>query len=174
MKKIVISLIFVIVLVGGYYLYTNDGFDSNLFKKSPEEAPVIDENLVQNSNNQSLLSSIGENVVLIVEQPPAVEIMAHGVKLSNPGWLVIRNQASEIVGFVGVIPKGEFKNIKVTMNELYPSGSAFSAMLQFDDGDGIFNPEKDLPVSDSAGNIVLMQFRFNDKAPNPEDLPLIQ
>jgi len=171
MKKIIFAVIFVVVIVGGYYFYSDYDF-STMYNAS--EGPEEKNDEVAQNENKSFLSNIGDNVVLILEQPSNITVTAHGVKFSNPGHMVIHkvenNIVGEIVGVVGLIPPGEYKNVKVNLNQLYESGAEFAAMLHFDDGDGTFDPLKDLPVTNEAGEIVMMKFRFNDAAPNPEQV----
>jgi hypothetical protein len=104
--------------------------------------------------------SLSQNRIVIGDQYPGNVINVSSVQLVNGGWVVIHKnnngQPGAIIGqtyFDAGINTG-----RVTLSQVTVEGGTYYAMLHSDDGDKKFDAAKDLPLKDSAGNIIMQIF----------------
>lgn len=105
---------------------------------------------------------VGEvNRIVMSDQFPGNVVYISSVTLANGGWVEIHKDNAgtpgEIIGSAyfnkGINPG------KITLTKPTVEGGIYYAMLHSDDGDKVFNGEKDLPLKDSKGNIIMKLFR---------------
>lgn len=111
-------------------------------------------------------NTIGLNRIVMNDQYPGNVVYLSSVQLEKTGWVSIHadnaGKLGEVIGSAkfekGIAPG------KVTLTKSTVEGGTYYAVLRFDDGDGIFNATKDLPVKDSKGNDIIRLFRVTESA----------
>ncbi len=144
-----VTVIVIVVLIAlGYYM----------FKGDKAIAPSTTEETMDDS---SLATSKESNRIVVTDQFPGNIVYISSVQLANPGFVVIHadknGQPGDIIGYQyfdkGINPG------KITLTKSTMEGSTYYAMLHLDNGDKKFDIAKDLPVKNSAGNIIMKVFR---------------
>lgn len=117
--------------------------------------------VVDNTNTTTPTTTVGINRVVMSDQYPGNIVYLSSVQFENGGWVVIHKDNAGQPG--AVIGQTYFeKGInpgRVTLTQSTVEGGTYYAMLHSDDGDKKFDAAKDLPLKDSAGNIIMKIFR---------------
>lgn len=100
------------------------------------------------------------NRIAMNDQYPGNVVYLNSVQLAKPGWVVIHKdnagQPGAIIGsayFDAGINPG-----KITLTSATVEGGTYYAMLHSDDGDKKFDETKDVPLTDSAGRVIMQIF----------------
>lgn len=103
----------------------------------------------------------GINRIVMSDQYPGNIVYLSSVQFENGGWVVIhRDNAGQPGAIIGqtYFEKG-INPGRITLTQPTVEGGTYYAMLHSDDGDKRFDATKDLPLKDSAGNIIMKIFR---------------
>lgn len=124
----------------------------------------------------SPLSSMrmGKNAIYASDQPPSREAKIGFAAMADAGFVVIHDDEGgpgRILGVSLYLPAGETRNFSVSVSEALEPGYYF-AVLHRDDGNGSFDEEKDLPIVDSSGSVIMMRFLVAEGAAPPADVNL--
>lgn len=167
MKLVYAILIVMLLAVAGIfaYRYQDDG------KRPAGESSVIPSEVVASSETASEPSAsapsqglrIGSNALYVPEQLPGTTISVGFAALAVPGFVVIHEGADErvgaIVGASSFLPADETQSgVSITLSRPIREAEEFFAMLHQDDGDGVFDASRDVPVKDEQGNVIEMRF----------------
>ncbi len=130
-------------------------FAFNTFlKQKTVEAPAPDDTMIEEEEIT--------NTVTAPEQAGGSEVFIERATLTDDGYVVIHEDEDgtpgEVIGASDLLPKGEHVNLIIVLDKEVAEGDVLHAMLHKDDGDGVFDPEKDLPITDAGGNPVAAQF----------------
>lgn len=112
---------------------------------------------------------LGANAIYVSDQIPGREVLVGFAALGEPGFVVIREvddgTSRGIVGVSGLVPAGESGNVPpIVLSREARHGETLVAVLYRDDGDGVFNPSKDLPTTDDNNEPFAMQFMIDEDA----------
>ena len=114
----------------------------------------------------------GPNLVYVTDQPPGVAVTVAQVGLARSGYVVIHNsdngKPGEVVGASSLLSAGDRAIVSVTLTQPAGVGQVLFAMLHRDDGDGAFDAANDLPVRDSLGNTMMMEFSISADVNAPD------
>ena len=103
-----------------------------------------------------------KNLVLVTDYTAGKTATVARVVLEKPGYVMIHEDASgapgAIIGTSALLPVGESSDTVVTLKRASKDGEVLYAMLHTDDGDGKFNVTVDVPLTDSSGNVVVMNY----------------
>jgi len=102
----------------------------------------------------------GEHAIYVRDQAPGFSVAVEMAVFAKDGWVAVHEDAEGAPGNIlgaGRFPAGEHSGEVELLRATVPGGNYY-AMLHEDDGDGVFDFSKDMPVRDTAGNIVQMQF----------------
>lgn len=141
-----IAIIVIILILGGY-----------MFSVRNNSAEVGEENPI-GTTDQNLT---GANRIVMSDQFPGNIVYVATVELAQDGFVVIHKNNGGNPG--AVIGSGFFRpgvqpgSIDLTENTV--DGMSYFAELHVDDGDGVFNAEKDLPARDVNGAFVIKAFK---------------
>lgn len=137
-----------VVLALGYFLLSK----GRTQKATPSPSPI---------SNQSLLPG-AKNAVAVSDYTVGKTVSVAIVLLQNPGYVMIheddKGNPGKIIGTSKLLPAGESTNVVVNLTRASEEGEELYAMLHLDDGDGKFNATGDTPLTDSEGNVVMMNF----------------
>ena len=119
----------------------------------------------------------GSDAIYVPDQAPSSMVTVGFVLLAHSGFVVIHEDAGgepgAIVGASALMKAGETGNGgRITLSRESKDGEALYAMLHQDDGDGMFDAAKDLPVRDQSGNSIAMQFEIARDAAAPDGISL--
>ncbi len=118
---------------------------------------------------------IGKNAIYVAEQKPSKTVTVAAVRLNQPGFVVIHEDAAGVPGAVlgasVLLPVGDVKNIPpLPLSRETKDGDMIYAMLHIDDGDGIFDLIRDAPARDPIGESpVTMIIHVSAKATESPD-----
>jgi hypothetical protein len=156
----VVTVIVIIVLVIlGYKMFSGSS-------STPAETPENTEVPNETASNTNPATS---NRVMVVDQAPGDRVYVSSVQLANGGFVVIqKNDAGKLGAVIGskYFEKGIYPG-QVTLTTPTTEGGIYYAVLYTDDGDKKFDITKDMPLKDSAGNVIMKPFRVTSE---PSDL----
>ena len=149
----VVTVIVIIVLILlGYYMFKGNS------------TTMTDD--VMSTDDSSLATNKDTNRVVVTDQFPGNIVYLSSVQLTKGAFVVIhkdnKGTPGDVIGvqyFEAGINPG-----KVTLTSATVEGGTYYAMLHSDDGDKKFDAVKDLPLKDSAGNIIMKIFRASSAA----------
>lgn len=82
--------------------------------------------------------------------------------LAQSGYVIIHKeengQPGTIIGASALLTAGSHENVEIAPNFPLVAGEAYYAMIHFDDSDGFYLVDNDLPARDSQGNPIAMRF----------------
>jgi len=155
-KKIVYFIVVIVFIVIGFFAF-------NKFLKNEREVSV---------------ENISINNIIVPDQAPGNEIFVEEVLLEakEAGGFVIfyrineDNSEGDMIGNSRYLSPGFTKNFLVPLykGETAEIGETILAVLHSDNGDSVWDYEKDLATKDIEGNIIKVTFKIID---NLEDLP---
>lgn len=165
-KKILAALLIVVAAAAVWYaVFPNRGASDQpaRVRKEPAEQPS---GLV-----------IGRNAIYVADQAPSERVAVGFVVLGEPGFVVIHEgkegAPATILGASSLISVGEANDLPpVLLSRKARDGETLFAMLHRDDGDGAFDPAKDIPVRDAGGEPLMMQFSIDKEASLPDAIKL--
>lgn len=113
----------------------------------------------------------GGNAIYVEDQLAESLLVQVGfVILSTPGYVVIYDDASgtpgSVIGSSDLLQDGG-EHLVVTVDDPLMDKQVYYAMLYHDDGDGVFDVNKDTQATDSEDSVVLMSFLAQEDA-SPE------
>jgi hypothetical protein len=140
----VLGVIAILAVLGAYFMFS-------------EVAPEIDYKPVELSGGS----------ISVVDQD-STDVVTLDAELVEPGWITIHFSMSgapaEVVGTSRYLEAGIYEAMTISLSEDMLPGWRYIALLHVDNGDGIFDIEKDLPVSVN-GEVVRPSFvSFPDEA----------
>jgi hypothetical protein len=94
-------------------------------------------------------------------QVPGNTVVIDYVSLLTSGYVVIQTEVEgefgEIIGVSPVLPDGLSEQVVVPLSIATKSDQTLFAVLYFDNGDGVFEKELDLPIYDATGMLPFYQ-----------------
>src|SRR3989339_1774157 len=115
----------IIIIIGLFFLTDTD--------RSPTYAPV----------------DVGGGEIRVSDQK-LIDIVSLSVDLSAPGFISIHKSIGEapgkVIGVSNYLIVGSYGGIIIVLQEMMTEGETYIALLHVDDGDGLFDIQKDLPV----------------------------
>jgi glucose/arabinose dehydrogenase len=99
--------------------------------------------------------------IRVKDQASGKEAMMDMIAASRNGFLVVHEdndgKVGAIAGTSALVRAGESSRVPVPMT-VHP-GLSHWVMFHVDDGDGVFNAEKDAPAKDADGDVMMKSFR---------------
>lgn len=144
---VVTAIVIIVLIVIGIMVFGNKG---------AQEPAMTDQTPTDTGTN----APASLNRVVMTDQYPGNVVYISSVQLSQPGWVAIhkdnKGQPGAIIGetyFDKGINPGQVK-----LSEPLVDGGTYYAMLHSDDGDKKFDANKDRPLTDSNGNVIMKIF----------------
>jgi len=111
---------------------------------------------------ESPLSSLRRlrNVIIVQDQVVGSGVVVSYVANSQPSFVVIKPEgagAGKALAFSRLLPEGEAHDFSVPVEGGLPAGFYFAALMR-DDGNGAFDPARDLPARDARGAAAITRF----------------
>ena len=124
---------------------------------------------VDTSAGQMVL--VGGSAIYVADQKPGNSVVVSTVVFGEPGFIMIHKSVDgapgEIIGTGDYVESGGDMLI-VEVDSPMVDGEKYFAMLHKDDGDKVYkSPAIDPPITDSLGNIVMMEFSVDTNAEEP-------
>lgn len=152
-KKVIYFVIAIILVVVALF-----GTNAILKNKNVEVAddPVVETPDVINS-------------IFVPEQAEGNQVFIRDTSSVDSGFVVIHKTeedeiggttTGEIIGSSELIPSGNTQNFVIELTEETTEGDVLMAMLHKDDGDGVFDPALDLPVSNVEVDSTIVATKF--------------
>jgi hypothetical protein len=119
---------------------------------------------------------LGANAIVVQEQMLGDVVFMSALNIEKAGFVIIHDdmggKPGDIIGVSKWFAAGNYANEDIGTTEKLIDGSTYYAMLHADDGDGVFDPKKDVAVMDSmsGGNEAMMAiFSASANASDPRD-----
>ncbi len=145
---VVTVIVIIVLIIIGILVFGND-------KGVTDDTTATDTAMTDTTASSEL------NRIVMGDQFPGNVVFVSSVMLENGGWVEIHADNNGQPGaYIGsqYFNKG-INTGKITLTKPTVEGGLYYAMLHSDDGDKVFNAEKDLPLKDSKGNIIMKLFR---------------
>lgn len=161
MKKFIIILLVVLVGLAIYLALKTDkmGQDDII---NPEDS----------GGASGQFMKLGENAIVVMEQRLNDEVLVTAINLEKPGFVIVHRDVDgkpgAVIGVSKWFPAGQYANEDIGLTESLQAGMDYYAMLHNDDGNGIFDPNDDMPV-ESSGEPMYGIFQASKDAPDPKD-----
>jgi hypothetical protein len=118
-------------------------------------------------NSASLPVAAGKNSVSVDDQAVGNSVMVSSVIMEKKGFVVIHEKDNEslgkIIGSSALFEAGESNNVSISLREPLQGGKKYLAVLDIDNGDGVFRPGVDHPVMSNDGNGGALKIEFSVK-----------
>ncbi len=165
MKKYVLILLIALVALSIFLALKTDKL-----RREPEPVPAE-----QTGGASGTFAKLSENAVVVLEQRLTDTVYVNAINMEKPGFVIVyRDSDGKPGGVIGVskwFPAGQYANEDIGLTESMVSGVDYYAGLVADDGNGIFDPKKDLPVENFAGDIIAV-FQASKNAPDPKGVQI--
>lgn len=181
-KKIIIALSVIILLITGVIFITfsngNRKITSDINQKTIDKAisEVTQKNTEKalNENDKEKLNSSVANILKAQESAKKIaepylrvdtqnignKIIVSYVDFNKNSFVVIKKPGTyggeELMGISNLLPVGKNENFEITLNSKV-AGTALTAYLFEDNGDGVFNESSDSKALDPRNNLILTQ-----------------
>lgn len=176
-KSLVIAVIitFVVAFWLGFFvgwLITGRDGKSGVSEFQNEEGQSVFDS-VENTENENMentkqaqeLISTGVGTIRAEDQLASKNARVASVTLDREGWVVIHEDNQGAPGAIlgaAWLPAGSHENVEVNLLRGTEAGRRYYAMLHHEINDGseshFFNLEKDLPMQDARGNLIMISF----------------
>ncbi len=115
---------------------------------------------------ESPLSSLRRlrNAVVVQDQAAGAHVVVAYAATSQPAFIAILPEGAgtrRVLGASRLLPEGEAHTFRVPIEGGLVPGFYY-AILHRDDGDGLFDPAKDLPARDARGAAAITRFLVTD------------
>lgn len=125
----------------------------------------------------SSFARIADNALFLVEQRPGNMIIVNIVALLSPGYVVIHESANgkpgAIIGASALLENNGGQNIPITLIRPAKDGEELIAMLHTEKSVAGFDPQTDLPIRDTEGNIIHAVFGVSASALDPSTIEIM-
>lgn len=157
-------MIIVILLIAGLGLYLIQGFlreRQKGFKRSGAKNLIGEAGTVPNLSD----FSFKPNDLVLEKVSPGKPFIVEKVLLESPGFVVVYKdrEASikNVIGYSYLLPKGETRNVYISLKEDLKEGQVIFVGIRFDDGDGFFeySGKYDKNLSTSSGKVIFWEVR---------------
>ncbi len=161
---IVLFLIGIILGAGGYYLFENSKSLNLVGKRNTNTTKKVKDNVIENNSTNVFITNskvFSTDNIVIKNQPAGLRVIINSVALSNDGWVAVREDNNGEPGnILGArrFNTGIYKQELIELLRNTVEGETYYAVIYLDDGDKIFNYEKDIIVTDGSGNIIKSKF----------------
>lgn len=159
MKAIFIALLVLVIVGGGYYLYSSQ----------TEKAADNTANESEGSTNTTSGMRAEENAVIATDQRPGTIVTVAQVYLAAPGYVIIHEdkdgEAGAIIGSSSLLKTGENNDVKVTLSRTSKDGEKLWAMLHSElNNNSVFEITTDNPVQSRLGGPIMGWFQIDATA----------
>lgn len=107
------------------------------------------------------------NAIEVQDQPAAARVIVTYAALSAPSYVIVLTETpgpDRVVAVSRLLPEGEYHTFRVPAAHALAPGFHY-ALLRADDGDGVFDQERDGLVRDARGAVSLTRFLLTDDRP---------
>lgn len=161
-QNLIVTLIIGIFIgLGAYYLWDN----KETIKLKKNGTPSSE----NTAGNTEIAGDTGEtaftesvNSVTAPDQPAGYRAILGTVTIAKDGWVVIHEDASGVPGNVLGAQRfsaGTYENNVVELLRNTTEGNTYYAMVHTDDGDKMFDLEKDTPAQNSQNAPIMTTFK---------------
>lgn len=161
-------LMFLIGVIVGYGLslfIINKGSFSVEGELSQEKVEIdssidADAELENKGDTVSLIAK-GENTLVVNSQPAGSFVILSMIAIETSGWVAVREAVNETPGVIlgaARFDAGNYFGEKIKLLRDTQEGGNYMVVLHADNGDKEFDFKTEVPVKDSAGNLIAEEF----------------
>ena len=108
------------------------------------------------SSQANMVVAAGSDSVSVFDQPAGMTVAVQNVSISKPGWVAIKD-GGWYLGAAKLSP-GTHSNITVDLLRGTKTGSAYEAVLFYDNGNGTFDVHADTVITKADGSALSAAF----------------
>ncbi len=156
---IVTVVVIILLIVLGYKMFS--GSSSAVVSKT--------ENVDTATSTATKVENANLNRIMVSDQAPGNKVYISSVQLSAGGFVVVQKDNKGTPGDImgdKYFERGIYPG-QVSLTSPTAENGTYYAVIYSDDGDKKFDSKKDLPLKDSAGNVILKVFKVTS---SPTDL----
>ena len=143
---VVTVVVIIVLIIIGIWVFGGKGSSTS------------NESMTNTQENANMPGAV--NRIVMSDQYPGNVVYLNSAQFENPGWVVIQDNNSgnpgEVLGktyFDSGINPG-----KITLSKPMIDGNTYYAVMYSDNGDKVFDPATDKPLTDANGNIIMKVF----------------
>ncbi len=150
---ILIGVVAVAVILGGWWIMSRDASSTN----ENEEEETVDTSSVPIDLSSTPSTTSDDESVSVVDQPAGETVTVSSANFTESGWIAIRDDRGWILG-AGRFATGAHSNVSVELLRGTTAGERYQVLLYIDDGDGVFDLDKEILVTRSDGSVAGAMF----------------
>lgn len=135
---------------------------------------MTDKNIAENSGGVSgQFAKLASDALVIHEQiAEDMTVVVDAVNLSDNGFVVIKSDEN-IIGISKFLIAGNYSKLEINLTEKMKDGLMYVGQVYMDDGDKIFEPEKDnIFVSKINNENLSVEFKASRDAKDPREIQI--
>lgn len=149
---------------------TEEASDQEFFRGLSEPASTDAFSAPADSGKSLTMMAVSINSINVSSQNPGSVVTVGSVELEKPGFAVVYADKAgafgEVVGNSLALPAGGPQRVQINLSRPMREGEVFYAALHTEDGDGVFDAEKDAPIFDAiTGSPMYMIFTVENNSP---------
>ncbi len=158
-KTWIFFFILMVILVIGAWIETGLPTDHKKIAHLAESSSVAMS--AKPRHDDFKLAGSGSSIELTDQIFQAKFVFVKAVTFASPGFVALyaddHGMPGAQIGVSGLID-GAKEGLMIPTSIQLQAGQIYYAMLRKDDGDGIFNENKDVPISDEKSTVILVNF----------------
>ncbi|MCC7004442.1 hypothetical protein IT397_00780 [Candidatus Nomurabacteria bacterium] len=163
MKKITLALLILMVLLAIFLIIKSEKLAKNTKSIQAENT----------GGAQGQFAKLASDALVIHEQVAGdMTAVVDAVNVSNNGFVVIKSDEN-IIGISKFLTAGNYSKLEISLTEKLKDSAMYIGEVYMDDGDKIFDPEKDnVFVSKINNENLRMEFKASRDAKNPREIQI--
>ena len=113
---------------------------------------------VSTGSDKALPLLTGDESIKVADQLAGTEVQISSLSLSEMGWVGVRDGDGRVLG-AGRFDAGSVKDVTISLLRATVAGESYQALLYVDDGDKIFDLQKDILITGSNGGVAGTNFK---------------
>lgn len=140
----------------------NTDFLANVFDREEKVDFKTEDQKDKDTESTFSLITLGENSLVVSNQRAGGTVIMSMVSLDTSGWVAVHEEGvgGELGNILGArrFEPGQYFGSAIELLRGTKENMTYYVVLHVDDGDGIFDYEKEVPVKNASGEFIIMEF----------------
>ena len=150
-NKIIIGIAIVVIIIAGLWFMTRQAAAPSIEKSDTTMEDTSKDTGAIDLNKVTSTTSDTESVA-VSNQSAGETVTISSVTFTQPGWVAVRDSGGWTLG-AKRFDAGTYTDATVTLLRATTAGENYQALLYIDDGDKMFDLDKEILVTRSDGSI---------------------